>query len=108
MTYKERIIATAYTGLMFVDGSQLGDVYKYEEEKLGHGVIDIMHGNKKFREKLKDAIYNDFVAMITGSLEIDEEEIKKKFEEFEKSGDFKSSETPYFYFMAGFLASKKD
>ena len=41
MTYKEKIIATAYTGIMFVDGSQLGDVYAYEEEKLGHGVLDI-------------------------------------------------------------------
>lgn len=66
MTYKEKIIATAYTGIMFVDGSCLGDVYAYEEEKLGHGVLDIMHANKDFNAKVKNAIRNDFLAMLNG------------------------------------------
>lgn len=66
MTYKEKIIATAYTGVTFVDGTQLGDVYAYEEEKLGHGVIDIMHADEKFCKKVREACYDDFVAMLNG------------------------------------------
>lgn len=34
--------------------------------------------------------------------EISEEELDKKFNEFVNSDDFKSSETPYFYFMVGY------
>lgn len=64
MTYREKIIATAYTGIMFVDGEHLGDVYKYEEEKLGHGVIDIMHANKDFQKKIRDTLKEDFLKMI--------------------------------------------
>lgn len=33
---------------------------------------------------------------------INEAEIDKKFNEFISSDDFKSSESPYFYFMAGY------
>lgn len=69
MTYKEKIIATAYTGFMFVDGSHLGDVYAYEEEKLGHGVLDIMHANKDFNMEAKNAIKDDFLAMLAGKYE---------------------------------------
>lgn len=69
MTYKEKIIATAYTGIMFIDGSQLGDLYAYEEEKLGHGVIDIMHADKQFCQKVRDAVREDFLAMLQGKFE---------------------------------------
>lgn len=69
MTYKEKIIATAYTGIMFVDGSQLGDVYAYEEEKLGHGVLDIMHADKEFCQKVRDAVREDFFKMLKGDYE---------------------------------------
>ena len=65
MTHKEKIIATAYTGIMFVDGSELGEVYAYEEEKLGHGVIDIMHADEEFQQKVRDAVHEDFLAMIS-------------------------------------------
>lgn len=65
MTHKEKIIATAYTGIMFVDGSELGEVYAYEEEKLGHSVIDIMHANKEFQQKLRNAVREDFLAMLS-------------------------------------------
>ena len=67
MTEKEKIIATAYTGIMFVDGDKLGDVYDYEESKIGHGVIDIMHASKDFQQDLRDAIREDFVAMLNGA-----------------------------------------
>ena len=66
MTYKEKIIATAYTGITFVDGSQLGDVYAYEEEKLGHGVLDIMHKDKEFCQKVRAAVHEDFIKMLNG------------------------------------------
>jgi hypothetical protein len=66
MTYKEKIIATAYTGVMFIDPSQLGDLYAYEEEKIGHGVIDIMHADKQFCQKVRDAVYEDFIKMLNG------------------------------------------
>lgn len=65
MTLEEKIIATAYTGIMFVNGDQLGDVYAYEEKKLGHGVLDIMYLNKDFQTKLKDAVREDFINMIS-------------------------------------------
>jgi len=66
MTRKEKIIATAYTGIMFIDGSELGELYKYEEEKIGHTVIDIMHADESFVKKLKDAVKSDFIEMLKG------------------------------------------
>lgn len=69
MTHKEKIIATAYTGIMFVDGSQLGEVYAYEEEKLGHGVLDFMHASKEFQQKVRDAVREDFLNMLKGDYE---------------------------------------
>lgn len=66
MTHKEKIIATAYTGIMFVDGSDIHKVYEYEEEKLGHGVIDIMHADKDFCMKVRNAVKEDFIAMLNG------------------------------------------
>ena len=85
MTYKEKIIATAYTGIMFVDGSQLGDVYAYEEEKLGHGVLDIMHADKEFCQKVRDAVREDFFKMLKGEYEkmrpLTKEELRKEAEQ---------------------------
>jgi len=69
MTYKEKIIATAYTGIMFVDGSHLGDVYAYEQEKLGHSIINVMHADEEFCEKLRNAVHEDFLAMLQGKFE---------------------------------------
>ena len=64
MTHKEKIIATAYTGVMFIDGKDLGELYQYEEEKLGFGVIDIMHASKEFNNKVKEAVREDFIKML--------------------------------------------
>lgn len=66
MTHKEKIIATAYTGIMFIDGSELGELYKYEEEKMGHAVIDIMYTDESFVKRLKDAVRSDFIEMLRG------------------------------------------
>lgn len=67
MTLKERIIATAYTGIGFISGAELGKFYEYAEEKLGHGVIDIMLTDKKTWERLKAACTEDFFDMIRTS-----------------------------------------
>lgn len=37
MTKEEKIIATAFTGKMFIDGSDMGLLYEYMEKKVGHG-----------------------------------------------------------------------
>lgn len=66
MTHKEKIIATAYTGIMFVDGSDIREVYEYEEGKLGQGVLDIMHESKEFCMKVREAVKDDFIAMLKG------------------------------------------
>lgn len=66
MTYKEKIIAMAYTGTFFVDGTQLGDVYAYIEEKLGHGFIDLMLADPEFQKKVKEAVHEDFIKMLNG------------------------------------------
>ena len=41
MTKEEKIIATAFTGIMFIDGSDMGLLYGYMEKKVGHGVLTL-------------------------------------------------------------------
>ena len=65
MTHEEKILATAYTGVMFVGGKEIGEVSALEEKALGHGVMDIMHADKNFREKVREALREDFVKMIS-------------------------------------------
>ena len=69
MTKKEKIIASAYTGIMFLDGPDIYDIYKYEEEKLGHGVLDIMHASEDFCHRVRDAVKDDFIDMLRGKYE---------------------------------------
>lgn len=64
MTKEEKIIATAYTGIMFINGEDLGELYAYEEKKLGDGVLDIMHANEDFNKKVKAAVREDFINML--------------------------------------------
>lgn len=64
MTKEEKIIATAYTGIMFINGEDLGELYAYEEKKLGYGVLDIMHANEDFNKKIKAAVREDFINML--------------------------------------------
>ena len=65
MTKEEKIIATAFTGKMFIDGSEMGLLYEYMEKKLGHGVIDLMLASKEFWEELHNACEQDFIDMIS-------------------------------------------
>lgn len=73
MTHKEKIIATAYTGIMFIDGSELGELYKYEAEKMGNAVIDIMYTDESFVKRLKDAVKSDFIEMLRGKYKEEKE-----------------------------------
>jgi len=65
MTQEEKIIATAFTGKMFIDGSKIGQLYEYMEKKVGHGVIDLMLASKDFWEELHKACEQDFIDMIS-------------------------------------------
>ena len=65
MTREEKIIATAFTGTMFIDGSDMGLLYEYMEKKVGHGVIDIMLADKAFWEELHRACEQDFIDMVS-------------------------------------------
>lgn len=65
MTKEEKIIATAFTGKMFIDGSEMGPLYEYMEKKVGHGVSDLMLANKEFWEELHKACEQDFIDMVS-------------------------------------------
>lgn len=65
MTREEKIIATAFTGKMFIDGSEMGSLYEYMEKKVGHGVIDLMLASKEFWEELHNACEQDFIDMVS-------------------------------------------
>jgi len=65
MTKEEKIIATAFTGKMFIDGSDMGLLYGYMEKKVGHGVIDLMLADKGFWEELHKACEKDFIDMVS-------------------------------------------
>lgn len=65
MTKEEKVIATAFTGKMFIDGSDIGLLYEYMEKKVGHGVIDLMLADKGFWEELHKACEQDFIDMVS-------------------------------------------
>lgn len=65
MTKEEKIIATTFTGMMFIDGSDMGLLYEYMEKKVGHGVIDLMLADKGFWEELHKACEQDFIDMVS-------------------------------------------
>ena len=65
MTKEEKIIATAFTGIMFIDGSDMGLLYEYMEKKVGHGVFDLMLADKGFWKELHKACEKDFIDMIS-------------------------------------------
>lgn len=62
MTQKEKIIATAYTGYMFV--GDFAPVHEYVEKKLGRPVYTHEFADKVFQIDLHEAVKPDFMAMI--------------------------------------------
>ena len=79
MTKEEKIIATAFTGIMFLDGSDIGLLYEYMQKKIGHGVIDFMLVDKKFWEELHKASEVDFINMISKPIPSDLDEAAEKW-----------------------------
>ena len=62
MTKKEKIIATAYTGYMFV--KDFSEVHEYIEKKMGRPVLTHELADKKVQEELHEKIKPDFLEMI--------------------------------------------
>ena len=63
MTKEEKIIATAFTHIMFT--TDFGALYEYMEKKVGHGVIDLMLADKEFWNELHEACMQDFIDMVS-------------------------------------------
>ena len=60
MTNKEKIIVSAYTGVLMCD---FDEMHRYIEEKLKRPVWTHELGNEKVIEKIRDAIRNDFLSI---------------------------------------------
>ena len=82
MTKEEKIIATAFTGKMFIEGSDMGLLYEYMEKKVGYKVFDLILADKGFWEKLHKACEQDFIDMVSKeqpSFPSDREEAAKEY-----------------------------
>ena len=60
MTNKEKIIVSAYTGVLMCD---FDEMHRYIEEKLKRPVWTHELGNEKVIEKIRDAIRSDFLSI---------------------------------------------
>lgn len=60
MTEKERVIVTAYTGILMSD---FGNFHKYIEEKLHRPVFTHELAEKEIWEQIKEAAKEDFLAL---------------------------------------------
>lgn len=66
MTLKEKIIATAYTGVLFINGDELGKFYEYVDSKTDGGALDIKWASKEWTEYVRKQCKDDFLAMLKG------------------------------------------
>lgn len=67
MTLKERVIVTAYTGYLMIQGTEINELYKYAEEITGvKPVYTHMFADKGFVELLQEKSKADFVGLCTG------------------------------------------
>lgn len=64
MTQEERIIATAYTGVSFLDNEEIDALCKYASDKLGYDVEIRELLNKSFWILLKDRSREEFIKMV--------------------------------------------
>lgn len=60
MTKQEKIIVSAYTGILMCD---FDDMHKYIEEKMGRPVFTHQLADEKFVEKIKEAVKPDFLEL---------------------------------------------
>lgn len=68
MTLEEKVIATAYTGISFVQGAEIDDFFQYVSKKLGRPVF--IH--EDFWKELKEKSKSDFINMCSKSAETSE------------------------------------
>jgi len=60
MTEKERVIVSAYTGVLMCNFSEL---HKYVEQKLGRPVFTHEFTDKDIIEEIKERVRDDFLAL---------------------------------------------
>lgn len=60
MTKQEKIIVSAYTGVLMCDFS---DVHKYIEEKLGRPVWTHEMASYNVQDEIKNSVKSDFLAL---------------------------------------------
>ena len=60
MTKKEKLIVSAYTGVLMTDFS---DLHEFIEKKLGRPVWTHELGNKLIMEELKNAVKEEFLGL---------------------------------------------
>lgn len=60
MTKQEKLIVSAYTGVLMVKYS---DLHEFIEERLGRNVWTHELADKSIAEKLKDAVKEDFMKL---------------------------------------------
>ena len=63
MTKQEKIIVSAYTGVLMCD---FDDMHKYIEEKMQRPVFTHELGNENFLEELKEKVKPDFIEICKG------------------------------------------
>lgn len=63
MTNREKAIVMAYTGKVMLAGDNLGDFYRYVEEKLGRPIMTHELAFQEVRDALADAAKGDFIEL---------------------------------------------
>ena len=65
MTLRERVIATAYTGIAFVNVDEITAFYDYASKKLGYSVCSHEMASRTFWQFLKEKSRDDFIDMVS-------------------------------------------
>lgn len=60
MTEKEKLIVTAYTGILMCD---FGTLHKYVEEQLGRPILTNELGDKELWKELKEVVKPEFMKL---------------------------------------------
>lgn len=80
MTYKEKIIVSAYTGYLMCD---FEDVHAYIEEKLGRPVYTHELASEDIQREIRDRTKIDFLSLCGHRPPDDLEDIRQAIDEFD-------------------------
>lgn len=64
MTLREKLIATAYTGITFIDGKQMGEFYEFLDKELGIKCVDIQLSDKSLWKEIHNKVQPLFIEMV--------------------------------------------